>query len=128
VTGTFEDCLDIRPGRKFKDGITCSLRLQPWMFNGAGVLHGGVLASVADEVAWHAIRAAYSQRASMTTSELKVDYLRPVRGSRLSARGYVLKIGRMLCVTRVEIFDQNRALAVHATVTYAMLPGAPPLQ
>ena len=124
----FENWLGLRATRKYKDGMLCSLRIEPWMYNGAGVIHGGILASVADEAAWHAIRSAFPERTAMTTSELKVDYLRPARGARLTARGYVLKLGRTLCVSRVEIRDENRRLAAHATVTYALLRKPAPLQ
>ncbi len=125
---TFEKRLGLRPGPVRKNGVTCTLRLEPWMFNGAGVVHGGLLASVADEAAWHAIKAGFPERTAMTTSELKVDYLRPVKGARLIARASVLKLGRMLCVSRVEILDETRKLAVHATVTYALLRKPAPLQ
>jgi uncharacterized protein (TIGR00369 family) len=80
-----------------------------------------VIASIADEVAWHAIIHQLGGRAAMTTSELKVNYLRPIDGKKATARGFVLKLGRMLAVTRVDIFDQKRRLAAHATVTYAFL-------
>lgn len=125
---TFEHRLGLRAGPPKKNGVTCTLRLEQWMFNGAGVVHGGLLASVADEAAWHAIKAGFPERTAMTTSELKIDYLRPVKGAKLTARGTVLKLGGMLCVARVEIFDENRKLAAHSTVTYALLGKRAPLQ
>lgn len=98
------------------------------MFNGGGVVHGGLLASVADEAAWHAIKAGFPERTPMTTSGLQIDYLRPVQGPKLTAKGTVLKSGTMLCVARVEIFDTNRRLCAHANVTYALLRKRAPLQ
>ena len=40
---------------------------------------------------------------------------------RVTKHHNVLKIGRMLAVTRVDIFDSEKRLAAHATVTYAFL-------
>jgi uncharacterized protein (TIGR00369 family) len=80
-----------------------------------------VIASIADEVAWHAILHLMKEKAPMTTAELKVNYLRPIEGSKCTSRGYVLKLGRTLAVTRVDIFDARKRLAAHATVTYALL-------
>jgi uncharacterized protein (TIGR00369 family) len=89
-------------------------------------VHGGILACVADEAAWFAIRQVIDKegrpRQSMTTSELKMDYLRPFAGDRLTARGYVLKLGRMLNVTRIEILTADGQLGAHGMVTYANLP------
>jgi len=119
----FEDSLGIAVARKHKDGVTCTVLLRPELLNSNGVVHGGVIASIADEVAWHAIlHQLGEQRKPMTTSELKVNYLRPIAlAKKVTARGFVLKLGRMLAVTRVDVFDSERRLAAHATVTYAFL-------
>lgn len=120
-TTSFEFDLGLTITRRHRDGVSCRLPLRPGLFNSDGVVHGGVIASVADEVAWHAICHQLGEYAKMTTTELKVNYLRPIAGQTLTARGIVLKLGRMLMVTRIEIFDEKRKLAAHATVTYARL-------
>jgi len=117
----FEDELGIAVTRKHKDGVTCTVPLRPELLNSNGVLHGGVIASIADEAAWHAILHQMGEHKPMTTSELKVNYLRPIGGAKTTARAFVLKLGRMLAVTRVDIFDTEKRLAAHATVTYAFL-------
>jgi uncharacterized protein (TIGR00369 family) len=119
----FEDELGITVTRRHKDGVTCRVPLRPELLNSNGVLHGGIIASIADEVAWHAILDQMGERKQpMTTSELKVNYLRPIAPAKqMTARGFVLKLGRTLAVTRVDIFDSERRLAAHATVTYAFL-------
>jgi uncharacterized protein (TIGR00369 family) len=117
----FEHSLSIQVTRKHKDGATCTIPLHDELMNSNGVLHGGVIASIADEVAWWAILTALGGDRKMTTSELKVNYLRPIVGKKAIARGFVLKLGRTLAVTRIDIFDEKRRLAAHATVTYAML-------
>lgn len=120
-TQAFEYQLGVKVTRKHKDGVTCRLGLHAGLLNSEGIIHGGVIASVADEVAWFAIVEVLGGRRKMTTTELKVNYLRPIVGQHLTARGYVLKPGRVLNVTRVEIFDERRKLAAHATVTYMLL-------
>lgn len=117
----FEDMLDIAVTRKNKDGATCRVELKPGYLNSQGVIHGGIIASIADEVAWHAIVQMLGERKPMTTSELKVNYLRPLEGKYAKARGFVLRLGRTLAVTRVDILDSHRHLVAHATVTYAFL-------
>ena len=120
-SSSFEFQLGLIVSRRHADGVTCRLPLHPGLFNSEGAVHGGIIATVADEVSWHAILHQLGSPAKMTTAELKVNYLRPIAGQSLTARGIVLKLGRMLMVTRVDIFDEQRKLAAHATVTYARL-------
>jgi len=111
----FEDTLAIRVVRKHKDGVTVSCTLRPEYVNSQGVLHGGVIASIADE-------AAYQGRHNATTSELKVNYLRPIPMSKVLARAYALRAGKTLFVSRVDIFDAEKRLAAVGIVTYMLLP------
>lgn len=118
---SFELELGLVVTRRHADGVTCRLPLRGGLLNSEGTVHGGIIATVADEAAWHAIIHCLGERRKMTTAELKVNYLRPFVGRSLTARGTVLKLGRMLCVARVEMFNADRKLAAHATVTYAVL-------
>jgi uncharacterized protein (TIGR00369 family) len=118
----FENTLGLRLVKKHKDGMTLEVPIRPDILNGVGVMHGGVLASIADEVAWHVILNGLGVKdRNMTTSELKVNYLRPIAGKKVVARGYVVKLGRTLCVTRVDLMDEKKKLGALAIVTYMLL-------
>lgn len=118
----FEHQLNLRLAEKHDDGVTMHFDLLPEYLNSNGVLHGGVTASIADEAAWHAIenRFGYGVRNS-TTTELKVNYLRPLGGEKVIARAYLVRAGKTLCVSRVDIFDTESNLAAIAIVTYMLL-------
>ena len=118
----FEHQLNLRVVEKHQDGVTIHFDLLPHYLNSNGVLHGGVTASLADEAAWHAIENhhGYGVRQS-TTTELKVNYLRPIAGNKVSARAYLVGAGKKLCVSRVDIFDEREKLAAIGIVTYMLL-------
>ena len=118
----FENTLKARVARKHADGVTVHVALMPGYLNNSGVLHGGITASIADEAAWHAIEThfGYGARKS-TTTELKVNYLRPIVGKQATARAYMVRAGKTLCVLRVDIFDEKKNLAAISTVTYMLL-------
>jgi uncharacterized protein (TIGR00369 family) len=118
----FEHSLNLKVARKHKDGVTLQFDLLPQYLNSQGVLHGGVTASLADEAAWHAIENhhGYGVRQS-TTTELKVNYLRPIAGKRVLARAYLVRAGQTLCVSRVDIFDEKKKLSAIGIVTYMLL-------
>ena len=120
---TFEDTLSVKPVRKHKDGVTCEMAIRPELMNPSGILHGGVIASIADEAAWHALVHQYGEPAGRkcTTTELKVNYLRPITGKKTTARAVIVKAGRTLCVMRIDIFGADKRLAALATVTYMLL-------
>jgi uncharacterized protein (TIGR00369 family) len=119
---SFEHQLNLRLAAKHDDGVTMHFDLLPEYLNSHGVLHGGVTASIADEAAWHAMenKFGYGQRNS-TTTELKVNYLRPLGGKTVIARAYLVRAGKTLCVSRIDIFDDRQNLAAIATVTYMLL-------
>lgn len=120
----FEDTLAVRVVRKHKDGVTVSCPLQGEFVNSQGVLHGGVIASIADEAAWHALIHAYKGRQNCTTTELKINYLRPIAVKKVHARAYALRAGKHLFVSRIDIFDADKRLAAVGVVTYMLLPNA----
>ena len=118
----FEHSLCIRVARKHRDGVTVEVPLRDDLMNSQGVLHGGVTASIADEAAWHALIHQYKAELLMTTTELKVNYLKPIAGKKVIARAYVLRAGKTLGVTRVDLYDAQKRLVAVAVVTYMLLP------
>ena len=98
-------------------------RIREDLLNTNGVLHGGVAASVADEVAWHCVTHRYGSDLATTTSDLKINYLRPVVGDRVIARGEILRAGRTFCVSRVDLCDRDKRLCAVAIVSYMLLEG-----
>jgi uncharacterized protein (TIGR00369 family) len=117
----FEHQLAIRVVRKHTDGVTVEFAVREDFLNSNGVVHGGVIASIADEAAWHAMNHIYKAECAATTTELKVNYLRPVTGKKLRARVYSLRAGKRLFVSRVDLFDAQKRLSAVSIVTYMLL-------
>ena len=120
----FEDTLAVKLVRTHKDGVTVACHLKPDFVNSQGALHGGVIASIADEAAWHALIHVYSKKQNCTTTELKINYLRPIAVTKVVARVYALRAGKTLFVSRVDIFDAGKKLAAVGVVTYMLLPSS----
>ena len=117
----FENNLKLDVAERHADGVTIHFPLAPEFINSQGVLHGGITATIADEAAWHAIDNHFGKPTICTTTELKVNYLRPIFGEKLTARAYLVRAGKTLCVSRVDIFDDSGQLAAIAIVTYMLL-------
>jgi uncharacterized protein (TIGR00369 family) len=117
----FNQYLGIRLVRSHADGITIECRLRKELLNFVGVLHGGVTATLADVAVGQALGKRLGSMRASTTVELKISYLRPVTGRRVTARSHLLRIGKTLCTARVDVFDEENELAAVALVTYMLL-------
>ena len=117
----FNQLVGIRLVRIHKDGVTIDCKLRPELLNAFGVLHGGVTATLADAAVGIAITQRVGRTGAATTVEMKVNYLRPVRGRKIIARARLLRMGSTLCIGRVDMFDDAKELVSSALVTYMLL-------
>jgi acyl-CoA thioesterase len=100
------------------DGITVECPIRPDLWNGMGVVHGGVSATLADAAVGIALMQKNGGEQPATTVELKVNYLRPAGKGSLIARSHLLKAGLTLAVGRVDIHDSAGNLIATALITY----------
>ena len=117
----FNKLLGIRIVRRHSDGVTIECKVREDLTNIAGVVHGGVLASMADTAMGIGLHNHFGGRRPITTTEMKINYLRPVKHGKAVARSHILRVGKTLCVGRVDLFDGERRLAAVAIVTYILL-------
>jgi uncharacterized protein (TIGR00369 family) len=88
-----------------------------------GVVHGGVLATLADTAAAIAAYTMVPKGAEIATVELKINYLEPVPGGRVKAEARVLRAGRNFVVTECEIYNENGSLAAKSLLTFGAAGG-----
>jgi uncharacterized protein (TIGR00369 family) len=108
------------------DGIgsgtaTLGLTVSKQLTQNHGVVHGGAIASLIDTATAFAILSLLSPEERVTTVDLTISYLRPVKVGRISATANVVRSGRRLFVVRAEAFDDDRNLTATALSTYIRL-------
>jgi uncharacterized protein (TIGR00369 family) len=87
-----------------------------------GVLHGGVLASIADSAcAVAAISRVYPTNYA-TTINLQVSYLKPVVEGRFRAVGRCLKAGKNVLFSEAQVFDEKETLVCSAVSQLLVIP------
>ncbi|HYG80315.1 MAG TPA: PaaI family thioesterase [Pyrinomonadaceae bacterium] len=86
-----------------------------------GILHGGVVASLADTAAAFAVLTLAEPGQASTTIDLTVHYLRPLSAGRATAHARVVRAGRRVTVISVDVFDENQALAATALTSFIRL-------
>lgn len=100
--------------------VVSSLRIEPRHRQQHGVVHAGVIGTMADHTGGTAAMTVTPEDTTVLTIEYKINLLRPARGDRLVCIGVVLKEGRNIVVSESEVFDDDRLVA-KATVTLAVL-------
>jgi uncharacterized protein (TIGR00369 family) len=96
-----------------------------------GILHGGVISAVLDATGGMTATASAAERmrglsfdeisnriARIGTIDMRVDYLRPGRGARFYSSGTVMRTGRKVAVTRMELKNGDDVLIAVGTGAY----------
>ena len=117
----FNKLVGIRVVRMHSDGVTVECAMRDELKNVAGMMHGGVMATLADASVGIALASHFGGRRPCTTTDLKINYLRPIAHGKIVARSRLVRIGKTLCVGRVDMSDGQRKLAAVAIVTYMLL-------
>lgn len=111
------ETLERRPGY-----AKCEIKIEPWHLNVLGVIHGGVLFSLADTVSGTAAAASGEYR--VTTVNGSINYLRAGKNtSKITAEAVEIKNGRTFSVCDSKIYDDKGVLLATTTMTfYHLLP------
>jgi len=90
-----------------------------------GFFHGGIIGAIADNAAGYAALTLLPLGSDALTLEYTINFLRPAAGDRLVAEGTVLRAGRSICVSRVDVLverDGQRALCAAAQQSIMRAP------
>ena len=101
-------------------GETCVITFEAadFLFNPQGTLHGGVIATVMDISMGHLLHRAGGPAATL---EMKTQYLKPVRGGRLTCTGRFLRQGKSISYLASELVDDEGDVVAFATATWRAL-------
>jgi uncharacterized protein (TIGR00369 family) len=86
-----------------------------------GILHGGVIGSALDVAGGMAVQASFADDDpfyAMGTVDMRIDFLRPGKGRHFVATGQVMRPGRVLCATRMELVNETGELLAIGQAVY----------
>jgi uncharacterized protein (TIGR00369 family) len=86
------------------------------------VVHGGVLAMLADTAGGFAASLAAPVESRVVTIEMKINFLEAVEHGEIRADARVLRQGRSTSVVDCEVTDEDRRLVSKALMTFAIIP------
>ncbi len=91
-----------------------------------GFVHGGALSAIADSAAGYAALSLMPPERGVLTTEFKINFLAPATGTRVIARGRVVKPGRTLTLCQTEVFaaaDGKERMVALMTATLMAIEG-----
>ena len=119
----FGATLELRPVAASRESMTFAMPLREWMLNPAGVIHGGVLATLLDSAMTLAVIAHLERAKIATTTTLTTHFVRPLLadGSEVRAIAAVLHCGRSHATARAELTDAAGRLIAHGDAAFAIV-------
>lgn len=115
--------LGVEPVAVSDGKVSTELALQTKHLQHTGVVHAGVLASLADHTMGAAAQTMAPDGHWVLTAEFKVNLLRAAKGEKLVCEAWVLKPGRQIMFTEAEVYavtGTERQLVVKTSGTMAV--------
>jgi len=90
-----------------------------------GYVSGSVVGALADVAGGYAAYTVTPADLTMLTAEYKINFINPAKGQRLIGRGYLVKPGSKLSISRAEVYALNDGVetqVAEALMTMITLP------
>ena len=87
-----------------------------------GILHGGVLASIADSACAVAAISLLYPKAYATTINLRVAYMKPVVQGKFRCEGRCIKAGRTIMFCEADVWNEQEELVCKASSELMVVP------
>jgi uncharacterized protein (TIGR00369 family) len=102
----------------YEGGAILRMKVQDHHRQLHSVVHGGVIAALADTAAAIAAYTVSPPGIELVTIELKINYLLPIVEGSVEAEGKVLRAGRNFVVVECDVRNDEAELAAKALMTF----------
>ncbi|CAJ1506367.1 PaaI family thioesterase [[Mycobacterium] burgundiense] len=114
--------LDYRTAVETDERVVMEMDNRPDLANVRGALQGGLIATLIDIAGGVLAGRNVGPDQDVTTADLNIHYLAPVVEGPARAEATIVRAGRRLIVTAVDVTDVARdRLAARATLSFAVL-------
>jgi uncharacterized protein (TIGR00369 family) len=100
--------------------VTVAMDVSDRHLNLQGLVHGGMLAILADTACGLSIRSAMEAGRLHITTDMDIHYLAPARPGRLFGRGKAIRVGRSLAFAEASIEDAEGKLLARAQSRFSV--------
>jgi uncharacterized protein (TIGR00369 family) len=100
--------------------VTVAMDVLDRHVNLQGLVHGGMIAILADTACGLSIRSAMEAGRLHVTTDMDIHYLAPAKPGRLFGRGKAIRVGRSLAFAEVSIEDAEGKLLARAQSRFSV--------
>jgi uncharacterized protein (TIGR00369 family) len=104
-----------------KGEVEVAMEADPHHLNIQGLVHGGMLATLADTAMGLAVRTTLEPASRHVTIQLGVQFLSAGRQGQISARGRVVRSGRQIAHAEAEVVNDAGRVLARAQSTVAVM-------
>ena len=112
VTPLFDIVIDHQEAGR----VTLSMPITPKIVQQYQVVHGGMVAMIADSASGLAAISLLPPEDGALSIEFKINLLGPGRGERMIARGEVIKAGRTVIVSKADVYCVENGIETHTAI------------
>ena len=88
-------------------------------YNNMNIVHGGYIFGLADTAAGiAALSNVFGSDVNIVTVDANINYFKPAKGERLIAKARVIKPGKIISVSEVEIYNDNNDMVAKSSMTF----------
>jgi uncharacterized protein (TIGR00369 family) len=95
--------VDVKPGH-----VIIELPFSNRVSQQQGLFHGAAIGAIGDSAGGYAALTLMPDGSEIVSIEYKINFVRPANGQLLRAEGQVLRAGRSVSVSRVDVFAADR--------------------
>jgi uncharacterized protein (TIGR00369 family) len=119
IEDTFGELLKCQYERISETNLKVTLPVQPLFMNSVGIVHGGIICSLADIAMGNTFEIDENNRQTVVTVDLKTTFIKAVKGRFLIADAHLVRKGRTLNHIDCFIYDENNQLVAKANGIFA---------
>ncbi|AQS51555.1 DUF4442 domain-containing protein [Paenalcaligenes hominis] len=110
------ELIDVKPGE-----VILHMPFSQQVTQQNGYFHAGGTSAVADSAGGYAGYTLMPEGAEVLTVEFKINLLAPAQGDYLEAVGKVIRSGRTLTITQVDVFAISKEQRIHVALVQQTL-------
>lgn len=102
--------VDVKPGH-----VVIELPFSNRVTQQQGMFHGAAIGAIGDSAGGYAALTLMPDGSEVVSIEYKINFVRPAKGQLLRAEGHVLRAGKSVSVSRIDVFAVDQSPAGEAT-------------
>lgn len=118
TTAPFEKLLNMEIAEASEGKATLTMPFYVDYANGAGLMHGGALVSLADTAVVMAIKSIIEPGSHFATTRLETDFLHPVKKGVITAKAKVVSRVDRIIEGRATIYDEEERAVMEYSCTF----------